>query len=795
MNFCMKYIVFNFLSLILLFIHPKAFGQLHFGQNYDYECIWSDVPCNDSTAITTCDDCHNNLSDNTQEILKTNCEAWMNDPICTDVPGDKKIDCQNLREYKPSVMNSYTITHINTSPFIDRFNVDLKNNPPVKFEKINDPRRTIRSALDPPNFLDIAQNCGSGVSAAIYNMVNFFRESVTSKYNFATNVDYREETINETLEYINQTKLYFKTEYTRNYEKASVLEQLMQLTPNVPDPILMRTGWAIGIEILNKVSQLIREEIERTQCMNTQAQAEIICNLLADIFIPPISAIALLKYGKSAIRAFPNLQRAFPKLHRSQNIFNTEKVESILGKTLTEKERQAIRQVHEINRRQPRQDSNPTERRNYIKNQRREQARILEEAGFSRTQRAEIMLGRSLSDQQKQAIIRAHEVGRGQPGKDGTLARAGNYTEAQLQEKIRILDEAGIKNSFERRILVEANIVGDINELEIQKFFLAQTLRITEEDDITALLPSVEHNEVADFFQERLGLSPYAVQQVLNEADGINEIDRDIIRNTRRSIENYMKKESLKKSLNITTNQGLRESLRDDLGRREVNNIDRFIAGENPSEAIEKFMRRTRNNQRKKTLKESLNITTDSALRAKLVAMLPRDERENIDKFINGEDPSRAIENVLENKGRYMPNNNADRAERVREAVTTELTEDRVRITADRLNNMPQTELQNSIQTHLRVNDRFMQILNDPQRVPRNVKNLFIRMIARLEEEGWEKTIQYPGLDFTQLRSTRYHRMKLGDHYRLIFTKNGDEYTLSRIMSHEEYNTFIKRLK
>ena len=303
MNFLMRSAASLLLFTLFLFIHSEASGQFQFGQNYDYECLWdSSVSCDDSTATTPCQPAHNNVSNVTLDSLKITCEALMNDPLCRDVPENKKIDCQNLREYKPSVTDSYTITHINTSPFIDRFNVDLKNNPPVRFEKINDPRRAIRSALDPPNFLDIAKSCGSGVSAAIYNMADFFVQSVTSKYNFTTNADVREETINETLEYINQAKLYFGTEYARNYENASILEQLMQLTPNVPDPILMRTAWAIGMEILNKVGEWIQEEIERTQCMKHEAQAEMICTLLSELFIPPISAIAILNMASQPLK-------------------------------------------------------------------------------------------------------------------------------------------------------------------------------------------------------------------------------------------------------------------------------------------------------------------------------------------------------------------------------------------------------------------------------------------------------------------------------------------------------------
>ena len=60
-----------------------------------------------------------------------------------------------------------------------------------------------------------------------------------------------------------------------------------------------------------------------------------------------------------------------------------------------------------------------------------------------RKQLGERSLDRVLSEEEVSALERAHRVGMGEIGKDGTPARVGNYTEAQLRKKSRILKEAG----------------------------------------------------------------------------------------------------------------------------------------------------------------------------------------------------------------------------------------------------------------------------------------------------------------------------------------------------------------
>ncbi len=71
----------------------------------------------------------------------------------------------------------------------------------------------------------------------------------------------------------------------------------------------------------------------------------------------------------------------------------------------------------------------------------------------------EILGGRELTPSQQDAIVRAHNVGVGQPGRDGSPARIGNYTRAQLDEKTDILRRAGF-NVDDRRRLIESGTVG-----------------------------------------------------------------------------------------------------------------------------------------------------------------------------------------------------------------------------------------------------------------------------------------------------------------------------------------------
>ena len=85
---------------------------------------------------------------------------------------------------------------------------------------------------------------------------------------------------------------------------------------------------------------------------------------------------------------------------------------------------------------------------------------------------AEEALDRKLTKEQADAVERAHLVGAGEMGKDGiNPAMIGNYTEAQLREKAKILRQAGF-SKLEREKLIKKGIVG-LGELYGTAYMLA----------------------------------------------------------------------------------------------------------------------------------------------------------------------------------------------------------------------------------------------------------------------------------------------------------------------------------
>lgn len=76
------------------------------------------------------------------------------------------------------------------------------------------------------------------------------------------------------------------------------------------------------------------------------------------------------------------------------------------------------------------------------------------------------LLKRDLTEKQREALLAAHNLGKGEIGKDSNEAGVYNYTKAQLLRKARILEEAGFSKE-ERRVLMEAGLVGSIPETGI----------------------------------------------------------------------------------------------------------------------------------------------------------------------------------------------------------------------------------------------------------------------------------------------------------------------------------------
>jgi hypothetical protein len=72
---------------------------------------------------------------------------------------------------------------------------------------------------------------------------------------------------------------------------------------------------------------------------------------------------------------------------------------------------------------------------------------------------AQILKKRNLTENEREALLSAHNLGQGEVGKNGSTAGVYNYTEGQLLRKVRILNKAGF-TSEEIRTLMEAGLVG-----------------------------------------------------------------------------------------------------------------------------------------------------------------------------------------------------------------------------------------------------------------------------------------------------------------------------------------------
>lgn len=69
------------------------------------------------------------------------------------------------------------------------------------------------------------------------------------------------------------------------------------------------------------------------------------------------------------------------------------------------------------------------------------------------------LLRRDLTEKEREALLKAHNQGKGEAGKHNGPAGVYNYTNTQLLKKTRILNEAGFSKE-DRRILMDAGLVG-----------------------------------------------------------------------------------------------------------------------------------------------------------------------------------------------------------------------------------------------------------------------------------------------------------------------------------------------
>lgn len=151
----------------------------------------------------------------------------------------------------------------------------------------------------------------------------------------------------------------------------------------------------------SKISEILEDQYTKFGCLNPEAKTRKVCHVIGDLILPPAAFFAFLKRGVKAADEFPTLNKAFEGLNTSTKLSDYR----------------------------------------------------------VRLGMADELLGRQLSQAQQEAVIRAHLVGVGELGLDGTMAKVSNYTLAQLRRKSELLKEAGFTKE-EIRVLMEGTIVG-----------------------------------------------------------------------------------------------------------------------------------------------------------------------------------------------------------------------------------------------------------------------------------------------------------------------------------------------
>lgn len=151
----------------------------------------------------------------------------------------------------------------------------------------------------------------------------------------------------------------------------------------------------------SKISEILEDQYTKFGCLNPEAKTRKVCHVIGDLVLPPAAFFAFLKRGVKAADEFPTLNKAFEGLNTSTKLSDYR----------------------------------------------------------VRLGMADELLGRQLSQAQQEAVIRAHLVGVGELGLDGTMAKVSNYTLAQLRRKNELLKEAGFTKE-EIRVLMEGTIVG-----------------------------------------------------------------------------------------------------------------------------------------------------------------------------------------------------------------------------------------------------------------------------------------------------------------------------------------------
>ncbi len=228
--------------------------------------------------------------------------------------------------------------------------------------------------------VDFLRGCGTGIFNSVRDMLSFLGQAAQFIWENITDLRGARERGSRALDAGLQFANSIRLYIYTEYDKAY---------QGASFPRALNAASAVSRQLMtflvSKLSDMVKEGYTQFGCLNTEASTRRICQTLSDFIMPPAAFFAFLRHGTRAVAQYPGLQRGL----------------------------NAIRAP----------DPHPEHR--------------------PRLDQASRILGHPLSRQEEDVIVRAHLVV--SPTQPGVIASrpalAGNYTPAQLRQKVEILRE------------------------------------------------------------------------------------------------------------------------------------------------------------------------------------------------------------------------------------------------------------------------------------------------------------------------------------------------------------------
>ena len=154
------------------------------------------------------------------------------------------------------------------------------------------------------NFL---YNCGSGLWKSLKELMSFLRDAIFWMVSSALESDLRESRQNKLGEYHESIVNYMSIEF----------EKAVEDTGSETDAAVILFGGVLS-KIFEAINKVVSTEFYSLGCYNTEAGAERLCKIFADLFAPPALALGVLVKGTKLAKQSPKLSLLFKK-HKIRN--------------------------------------------------------------------------------------------------------------------------------------------------------------------------------------------------------------------------------------------------------------------------------------------------------------------------------------------------------------------------------------------------------------------------------------------------------------------------------------------